>query len=400
MILLLVIIYLAFISLGLPDALFGVSWPVVHQEFGLDVGFASVVTVIVAVGTVWTSFFAGKVIRRYGTGKVTAVSVGLTAVALLGISFSTSIAMTIAFSIPLGIGAGAVDAGLNDYVARHYKPQFMSWLHSFWGVGVTIGPLVMSAFLASASGWRGGYRTIGIVQSFLCLILIASLPLWRKVARLRAQKETEKPSSGSVGDGKHEEKKITPIRIPGVTLAMIGIALYCAVENTLGTWGASYLVVTRAIDPAVAAQWISFYYGGIMVGRIASGFAAMRLSDKTMIRIGMAVVTVGILFLALPFGTTTTFAGLMLIGLGAAPVFPSFIHATADRFGETYAPDIVGYQMAGAYFGVLVLQPLAGQVFARIDFGLLPWVLLLFALSQTVSTEALNRKLLRIRGVR
>ena len=400
MILLLVIIYLAFISLGLPDALFGVSWPVVHQEFGLDVGFASVVTVIVAVGTVWTSFFAGKVIRRFGTGKVTAVSVGLTAVALLGISFSVSIWMTIAFSIPLGIGAGAVDAGLNDYVARHYKPQFMSWLHSFWGVGVTIGPLVMSTFLASEADWRGGYRAIGIAQTVLCGILIVSLPLWNQVARMRSQKEMANLPSGSEEQSQRPVSKVVPIRLPGVILAMIGIALYCGVENTLGTWGASYLVATRAIDPAAAARWISFYYGGIMVGRIGSGFAAMRLSDKTMIRIGMAVVTVGILFLALPFGTATTFVGLMLIGLGAAPVFPSFIHATAERFGETYAPDIVGYQMAGAYFGVLVLQPLAGQLFARTSFGFLPWVLLVFALSQTASTEALNRKLLRIRGVR
>ena len=393
MTLLLVIIYLAFISLGLPDSLFGVAWPVVHLEFGLDVGFASVVTVIVVLGTVWTSLFAGKAIRRFGTGKVTAVSVAFTAVALVGISFAPSIWFMIGCSILLGIGAGAVDAGLNDYVARHYKPQFMSWLHSFWGFGVTISPLVMSAFLAGGD-WRGGYRAIGIAQSVLVGILVLSLPLWKRAERIHAEAKAKRPS---VPPRAHEletdGRKIRPIRIPGVLLAMVAIALYCAVENTLGTWGASFLVLTRGVEPAVAARWISFYYGGIMVGRVASGFVAMRLSDARMMRIGMSVVAIGILALALPLGTASTFAGLLLIGLGAAPVFPSFIHATQDRFGEKYSPDIVGYQMAGAYFGILVLQPLAGQLFARISFNLLPWILLVFAGCQIIANESLNRRL-------
>ncbi|MFA5007524.1 MAG: MFS transporter, partial [Candidatus Izemoplasmatales bacterium] len=329
-------------------------------------------------------------------GRVTAVSVGLTALGLGGISFSTSIWMTIASSIPLGIGAGAVDAGLNDYVARHYKPQYMNWLHSFWGVGVTIGPLVMSAFLADGGDWRGGYRTIAIVQSVLCLVLFLSLPLWKKSARIHAERAALRLQ---VPPRAHELEvpgaRIRPIRIPGVALAMVGIALYCAVENTLGTWGASFLVATRSIDPAVASRWIAFYYGGIMVGRIIAGFVAMRLSDKTMIRLGMVVVAVGIAVLALPFGAATTFLGLLLVGLGAAPVFPGFIHATADRFGEKYAPDIVGFQMGAAYFGVLVIQPLAGQLFARTTFDLLPYALFLFAVLQIAATEALNRKLAR-----
>jgi fucose permease len=252
----------------------------------------------------------------------------------------------------------------------------------------------MSAFLASEGNWRGGYQTIGIFQSVLCVILFVSLPLWKKVAQARLQTSKQEFSANSVSSEKPiPPPRKAPIRIPGVPLAMIGIALYCAVENTLGTWGASYLVATRSIEPAMAARWISFYYGGIMVGRIGSGFASMRMSDTTLIRLGMSVVIGGILLLVLPLGTSTTFVGLMLIGLGAAPVFPSFIHATADRFGETYAPDIVGYQMAGAYFGVLVLQPLSGQLFARSGFGWLPWVLLIFGLLQMASTEALNRKL-------
>ncbi|MDP3130459.1 MAG: MFS transporter, partial [Bacillota bacterium] len=290
-------------------------------------------------------------------------------------------------------GAGAVDAGLNDYVARHYKPQYMSWLHSFWGVGVTISPLVMSMFLQTGD-WRGGYRAIAIAQSVLVGILILALPLWKRVEKLHAEAKALRPP---VPPRSHEieidGRKVRPFRIKGVLLAMIAIALYCAVENTLGTWGASFLVATREVDPAVAARWISFYYGGIMVGRVVSGFVAMKLSDVWMMRIGMGVAALGVLVLALPLGTVSTFIGLLLIGLGAAPVFPSFIHATADRFGEKFSPDIVGYQMAGAYFGILVLQPLAGQLFARVSFAWLPWVLFLFAGMRIVANESLNRKL-------
>ena len=387
--LLLVIIYLAFISLGLPDSLFGVSWPLMHVEFNLDTGFAGVVTIIVILGTVATSLLTGKIIRRIGTGKLTAFSVLLTAIALVGISVSPSIWLLLPFSIMLGIGAGAVDSALNHYVAAHYQPQHMNWLHCFWGIGVTISPLIMSSYLAQDGNWRSGYLTIGLIQAILTIILFISLPLWKRHLKKTTPDTPASTKSPAVVDSWPTGR---PIRIRGVLLAMLALGLYCAWENTLGTWGATYLIRTRTIDPAMAAKWISFYYGGIMAGRFIAGFVSFKVGDKIMIRFGLAIAIIGAILLLVPFGNLLTFIALLLIGLGFAPIFPSSIHSTVERFGNHYAPDIVGYQMAGAYSGILILQPTMGWIASKTTFAIMPYLFLVLAFFLALSTEAINWK--------
>ncbi|MEG2453771.1 MAG: MFS transporter, partial [Clostridia bacterium] len=379
-------------SLGLPDSLFGVAWPVIHIEFGIDQGFASLMTIIIGCGTIWTSIFAGKAIRKFGTGIITAFSVCFTAVGLIGISFSQNVWVMIVFCIILGIGAGAIDAALNDYVAKHYKPQHMNWLHCFWGIGVTTSPIIMSRFLKNAD-WRGGYQTIAIMQSVLVVIMFASLPLWKKVTnsfKLSESALNVVPTSETI------KSKINPIKIKGVTLSMAGMAFYCGLEMTLGTWGASMLIETKGIAPSTAALWIALYYGGITVGRGLSGFLAMKLSDNTLIKGGLFAIIFGIVLLLLPFGQILTLIGLMLIGLGCAPIFPCTIHATATRFGFEYSADLVGYQMAAAYIGSGILQPLVGFISSRTTFLIMPYILLGFVLIQLLFFTLLKRKLAKV----
>lgn len=382
---LLVIIYASFISLGLPDSLFGVAWPVAHLDLGVDLSFASLLTIVVGACTSCMSMFSGRFIRKFGTGPVTAVSVLLTAIGLFGISVSPSVWWMIFCMIVLGIGAGAVDVGLNDYVSAHYKAQHMNWLHCFWGIGVTVSPLIMSEFLKNGA-WRSGYRAVGFIQIGFTVLLFIALPLWKKVAAKNAATDAAEPVP-------EPEPGAKPMRLPGVKLAMAMLALYCGFEYILGTWGASFLIHTRGIEASVAAQWASMYYGGIMLGRFVSGFFSMKLSDKTLIRGGIAVMMLGALFLALPLGSGFALLGLLFIGVGCGPVFPCTIHATAGRFGKTYSADIVGFQMGGAYFGTLLIQPLFGYIASNTTFLITPYVLFGLAALQLVLMELLEAKL-------
>lgn len=360
--LLLTIIYASFISLGLPDSVFGVSWPVAHMDLGVGLGFASLLSILVGLCTASLSMFAGKLIRRFGTGPVTSVSVLLTAIALMGISFSPSVWWVIPCMVMLGVGAGAVDVGLNDYVAAHYKAQHMNWLHCFWGIGVTVSPLIMSRFLENAS-WRGGYRVIALMQLGFAIMLFLALPLWKKIATKR--EEAACPGAEPLPA---PDSATRPINMPGVRMSMLMLAFYCGLEYIVGTWGASFLIHTRGIDAARAATWVSLYYGGIMFSRFITGFTTMRLPDQIPIRFGLMTLMLGAIFLALPFGDFFALAGMLLVGMGCGPIFPCTIHATAARFGKTYSADIVGFQMGGAYFGTLVLQPLFGFVATRTTF--------------------------------
>ena len=383
--LLLVIIYIGFISLGLPDSVFGVSWPVMHIDFHLDQSFASIMTVIIACGTVWTSMVAGKVIRKFGTGKVAGISILMTAISLVGISFAPSIWFVILFMIILGIGAGAVDAGLNDYVSRHYKPQHMSWLHCFWGVGVTVSPLIMAISLKD-DNWRIGYRRVSVLLFIIAVIMLSALPLWKKMSK-NDFKDTAEDHK------KTDEKKVRPITIKGVGIAMVILAFYCSVEMILGTWGASFLINTKGINAATAAKWISFYFGGIVAGRFINGFLSMRFSDKVLILGGISIGLFGAILLMLPISNMLLLGSLVLIGAGYGPIFPCSIHATSARFGEKYSPDIVGYQMGGAYMGALIIQPAFGFVASKTTFLLMPYVLLVLTLLQLLLTLMLEKKL-------
>lgn len=365
---LLIVIYIVFVSLGLPDSMFGVSWPVVHTDFGIPESFASVYSIITAVCTGGVAFIAGPLLRKFGTGKVTFFSTLLTAFGLIGISFSPNIVVMMICTIIMGYGAGAIDTGLNNFVSLHYKAKHMNWLHCCWGVGVTISPMIMSIFLDGTGTWRSGYRVIAILQFIIALSVLATLKKWNIEKKditenENSQKELPKKSFFDL------------MKAKGMITSILSLGFYCGGEFLLGTWGATYAVNVFAVSPDEAAKWISLYYGGIMLGRVISGFLSEKLSDNTLIKYGMVLATMGVIILALPIGKMAL-VGLLLIGMGYGPVFPSVLHSIPSRFGADYSADITGYHMGSAYgigFGV---QLIYGFVASATTFTITPFVLL------------------------
>jgi fucose permease len=363
--LLLIVIYIAFISLGLPDSLFGVSWPVLHVEFGIAESFASVYTIITAICTGGVSFVAGRVIRKFGTGKVTFFSTLLTAIGLVGISFAPNIVVMIIFAIILGYGAGAIDTGLNSYVSLHYKAKYLNWLHCFWGMGVAISPMIMSFFLGAGEGqWRNGYRVVALLQLAIAMIILATLKKWDPAVE-QEQRDSAKADM-SMGQ---------LFRLKGLPTSILSLGLYCGAEYLIGTWGATYAVHEFDLAPEVAAKWVSLYYGGIMLGRIIVGFVPERIGDDMRVKCGVLISLAGIVFLALPVGNIAL-AGLLLIGIGFGPVFPAVIHSVPDRFGSTYSADLTGYHMGGAFTMGYIAQLSFGYVAVLTGYGILPFILL------------------------
>lgn len=382
---LLVVIYVVFISLGLPDSLFGVAWPVVHTDFGINENFASFYSIITGICTGGVSFIAGKLIRKFGTAVVTFVSTLLTAAGLICMSFAPNIVVMMIGAVILGYGAGVIDTGLNNFVSLHYEARHMNWLHAFWGVGVTISPLIMSVFLNGESGsWRNGYRVVALLQLIIAGIIVTALKKWRGVEKkTEITEETQEASDKSFFE---------LLKIKGVITSVLSQGLYCSMEFLVGTWGASYLVNVYALAPDEAAKWVSLYYGGIMVGRIISGFISIKASDNTMIRGGIAVSLLGIILLILPLGEIS-FLGLLLIGIGFGPIFPSVLHSVPDRFGSKYSADITGFHMGGAYgigFGV---QLIFGFVATSTTFTITPFVLLALCAGLFAANEITIRKL-------
>lgn len=387
MILLLVVIYITFISLGLPDSLFGVAWPLAHLDFGLDESFGSVYSVIIALCSGGVSFFAGPLIKKFGTGLVTAISVVMTAVGLLVISFAPNIYVMMLGSVISGLGAGAIDTGLNNYVSLHYKAIHMNWLHCFWGVGVTVSPLIMSAFLKDGD-WQAGYRTISYIQFGIAIIVFASLVLWRKY-----DKRETKTSIEETENTKNQEK-ISIKRIlltPGVITAILSLGFYCSLEFLMGTWGASFLINAKGMSADKAAQMVSLYYGGIMLGRFISGIVSLKVNDRDLIRGGTAVLLFGVVMLAIPT-TVTTYIGMVAIGVGCGPIFPATLHAVPDRFGVELSTHITGYQMGGAYAIGFTMQVIFGYVATATTFHITPYVLIAFAILTIVMVEITNKK--------
>ena len=380
--LLLTIIYVAFISLGLPDSLVGAAWPVMHGELGVPVSFAGIITMIIAGGTIVSSLLSDRLTKKLGAGLVTAVSVLMTAVALFGFSLSHSFFLLCLWAVPYGLGAGAVDAALNNYVALHYSSRHMSWLHCFWGVGAAVSPYIMSFSLTGGYGWHNGYRAVFVVQIILTIILFISLPLWR-------QKDSEKAHEVSAAKVLGLRQAV---RIRGVPLVLITFFAYCALEQTTGLWASSYLVQQRGIDPNIAARFASLFYLGITFGRFLCGLVADKLGDKKLIRIGIFTAFAGILCVAVPVGNDLpALAGLIIIGLGCAPIYPSIIHSTPFNFGKENSQAIIGIQMASAYVGSTIMPPLFGFLASNIHIGLYPFYLLLFAVLMLLMSERLNR---------
>ncbi|MGF7031822.1 fucose permease [Paenibacillus mucilaginosus] len=389
--LLLILIYIAFISLGLPDSVLGSAWPVMQAEYGAPLGLAGYISMLIAGGTILSSLFSGWVIQRLGTGLVTMISVMLTAAALSGYAYAPSPAWLFLFAVPLGLGAGAVDAGLNSYVAAHYKAHHMSWLHCFWGIGATLGPIILSQYVTSEASWRQGYQTISLLQWGLVAVLLLALPLWKLAAASReaAAAAQQAGEEGAEDLRRQAEEEKSPAK-QGVILAMLTFLFYCGVEASVGLWGSSYLVHVKDLPASTAAGWISMYYGGITVGRFITGFVTFKVSSRTLIRAGQLTVLAGALLLLLPLPAVCSLIGLILVGLGCAPIFPCMIHETPARFGSKHAPRIMGYQMAAAYTGSTVLPPLLGALAAALTVGIFPVLVLLYAFLMLAASERIN----------
>ncbi|WP_195468837.1 MFS transporter [Clostridium sp. D43t1_170807_H7] len=375
--LLLAVIYLAFISLGLPDSLLGSVWPTMYQEFNVPVSYA---------GTIFSSLQSDRLTKSLGTGKVTAFSVLMTAIALWGFSISNSYWMLILWAIPYGLGAGSVDASLNNYVALHYKSHHMSWLHCMWGVGASIGPYIMSFALLNGQTWNMGYRYISLIQVGLTVIIILSLPLWKKRPIINGMQEAET---------ENEKDKVLTLKeivnIPGAKQVMIMFFCYCALEQTAGLWASSYLVLQHGFDLEVATSYGSLFFIGITVGRAISGFITMKLKDKEMIYLGQGIILIGIIIMCLPLGHQVSLIGLVTIGLGCAPIYPCIIHSTPSNFGKDKSQAIIGVQMASAYVGNLLMPPLFGIIANHISVIVFPIYLLLILIVMIVMHIKLNK---------
>lgn len=365
--LLLALIYIAFISLGLPDSLLGASWPVMHESVGVSVAAMGIVTMVIAAGTVLSSLFSDLLTRRLGAGAVTVLSVFLTAAALFGFSFSTELWMLVLFAVPYGLGAGAIDAALNNYVSLHYSARHMSWLHCFWGVGTVISPLVMSWAL-SGSTWNNGYRAVGLIQLLIGMLLLVTLPMWR----VNKKAEADLPPKSGVG-------LAGALRIRGVPTLLIGFFAYSAAEVTAMSWSATYLSEARGMGGELAAACASAVFIGMTVGRFIGGFVTERLGDRKMILLGAAFFAVGALFLFIPSeNAVLAVVGFSIIGFGYAPVYPCIIHSAKDCFGAENSGRIIGIQMASAYVGTTFMPPLYGLLGKIFGYGIMPIYLVLF----------------------
>lgn len=380
-ILLLSVIYIAFISLGLPDALLGVGWPLMHQEFSAPLSMAGWIFMTIAGGTILSSLLSGKLLEHFDTKQVTFGSTLLTALCLFGFYWAPSIGWLFVLAIPLGLGAGAVDAALNHYVAEHYEAHHMNWLHCFWGIGATGGPLVMAGVLTE-NGWRDGYLIIAAVQFGLALVLLLSFPLWKQKGQSISQ---------------HQETAVTTLerQFPlGISYALVTFLLYCGVEALIGLWTSSYLVQTKQFSIATAAAWVSIYYGSITLGRFVSGFLSFRFTNKQMIRMGQSLALLGSIFFFIPT-SATMLVGLILIGFGLAPIYPSMLHDTPNRFGSAQSKRLMGFQMAFAYTGSTFLPPLFGLLVSQTSLGFLPLVTIMIMMGMLFSTERLNQLMRR-----
>ena len=385
---LLVIIYIAFISLGLPDAMLGSAWPSMYGEMGVPVSYAGVISMIIALGTIVSSLQSDRLTRKMGAGMVTALSVAMTAAALFGFSISSSFLSLCLWAVPYGLGAGSVDAALNNYVALHYTSRDMSWLHCMWGVGTIVGPNVMGYALTNGMTWNRGYFYIALLQIVLSALLFLSLPIWKRMDKTRVKavrseeaERTEKPLS---------LKEI--FAIPGAKEIMTAFFCYCAVEQTSMLWGSSYMVLHNGISAEKAASFASLFCIGITAGRFVSGFLTMRFRDKQMIRAGQSMIIAGIVILMLPLGDMAAVAGLVMIGLGCAPVYPCIIHSTPACFGPERSQALIGVQMACAYVGTCLMPPLFGLIANHISASLLPVYLLIFAVLMAVMYTMVIKK--------
>lgn len=391
---LLPIIYLAFISLGLPDSVLGSAWPTIYPEFSVPVSYAGIISAIIAVGTVISSLLSARLISVLKTGGVTAISVAMTAVALYGFSLSHTFWALCLWAVPYGLGAGSVDAALNNYVAIHYKSSHMSWLHCMWGIGATAGPYIMGLVLTEGLPWNMGYRAISYIQFALVIVLVLMIPLWKA-----ADDEREEGIEEAEPEGPWKPRPLKEIvKVPGVREIMVAFFCYCGLESTTGLWTGSYLTLHTGLSAEEAATFTSLAFLGITIGRALNGFLALRFNDDQLIHLGESIILMGVLMLLIPTGTTWfQLTAIMLIGLGCAPVYPCIIHSTPGHFGKRASQEIIGVQMASAYVGTTLMPPLFGLIAQHISIRLWPvylglLLLLMFFMYERVRAKTANQE--------
>lgn len=381
-ILLLSIIYLSFVSLGLPDSMLGSAWPSMFVDFGVPVSYAGIVSAIIALGTVISSLASDRVTRKLGASKTTAISTLITALALLGFSISTQFWQICLLAIPYGLGAGSIDAALNNYVSLHFASHHMSWLHCMWGIGSAIGPAIMGAVLTGGQSWHRGYLIVGIIQSVIAIILFASLSIWKRPTR----------------DGVADEVRGEPIGLKiaisskGAMPVMITFFCYCSLEVTATLWASSYLNLFKGIDAETAALWGSLYVLGITAGRAVSGFITMKLNDTQMIRLGEGIMVLGIALLLLPLPNIFSLIGLVVFGIGSAPIYPCIIHSTPERFGADKSQTLIGILMASAYTGTCLMPSVFGLIANHISIAYFPLYIAMLTVVMIVMFEVFNKK--------
>lgn len=381
---LLIIIYIAFIGLGIPDSLFGTAWPAIYAEFHLPISYASFVNVIISCGTIVSSMVSARVISRFGTDKVSAFSTAMTAAALLGFSCSGNLLMLCFLAVPLGLGAGAIDTALNNYVALHYSATHMSFLHCFYGVGVSVSPYILSLVINGKYGWRGGYQMAFIIQLCIALILFFSLPIWKNKQSGTDNVQTQEKKALKI-------KEI--IKIPGVTLMWCLFITSCAIEYTCGSWGSTYLVEYKHLETEQAARIVMFYYIGMTLGRFLSGVLAARLNSWQIIKIGQGLLGAAIIILLLPLSPFFSVIGLFMVGLGNGPLFPNFNYLTPQNFGEENSQSIMGTQMAASYVGIMAAPAVFGMLGQQLGLNIFPFYLLLFFVIMILTTRKVKKVL-------
>jgi len=380
------IIYLAFIGLGAADALFGSAWPTIQGEMDVPVSYAGIVSMLIASGTITSSLLSDRLTKRFGAGNVVVCGVILSAAVLFGFSFASSFLMLCLLAYPLGLAGGAIDATSNNHVALHYSSRAMSWLHCLWGLGAVISPIIMGQLLLGGAPWNSGYRVISYLQIVVAITVLLSLPLWKKQSKDVSEEISKAPALG-----------LSQIfRVRGVKYILVAMFALCAVEMTTVLWASTYLVVHRGVEPEVAASYAALFFIGITVGRFVSGFVADKVGDRNMIRIGIGIIFVGILAIGVPIASDVlALNGLIIVGLGSAPIFPAVIHATPTNFGKVKSQSIIGVQMASAYTGTTLMPPLFGWIADYVSIGLFPVFLLVMTILMLVMTERLNKRVAR-----
>ena len=393
---LLAIIYFAFISLGLPDTVLGIAWPYMRVEFAKPLAAAGILTILGTIFTATSSILSGHVLNRFGTGRVTAVSCLMTATGLLGYSIAPSFLWLLPCIPLLGFGAGAIDCGLNFYIAANYSSRHMNWLHCCWGIGATFGPAIMTALIAGGSGWRSGYRTISIIQFTLSIVLFLAIGLWDRVKGERRNAESENDSVKDAETDTLTPEAVERRRNRAIRLQIGIYAIYTSCEFLVGLWAFSLLTKERGIDAVTAGTWVSLYYAALTVARFANGFIVDRLGNRFMIKTGLIVALAGACLFAFRFFFPSAPAcielvGLILLGAGFGPIYPCMTHETARRFRADTAQKVMGYQTGAANLGGAGFPALVGLIAGKTSLEILPFTLGLFVAATLAMTIALDR---------